>query len=232
MDADVILKGDIAVIAAQLGVEDWDVALVGDGAGISWDRPAGWACVLIDRHGLGEPAGDDRRKLFTGGMNYGTIGIAELMAYIHALLWYERYHGRDRRLLLKKPLLDVLIITDRQGLADQAVALSSGSTRASTICKRCPLWAVMLQLARAGYRFTWRWQPRRALMLNSLADRMADAAKHAGANALVQALEHVRGHEFDPSDEELIYLFNRQASILMQDVSPPRRKRYNKRKQS
>lgn len=223
---------DIDSIAKGLGVGGWDVALVGDGAGRGWDKPGGWSCILIDRHG-GEPVEGgptpDARKLFSGGMNFTTVDIAELMPYVQAMLWYDRYYGKARRKQRGKDHLSVLIITDRESIAGQGLAVSTGRARIAEICRRQPLWSVIAQFERQGYRFTWAHKGRNEIALNSVADRMADAAKHAAANALAQANAHVREDLPDaPSEEDLIYLFNTAAFGPVDGATPVRRRKYDK----
>jgi hypothetical protein len=223
---------DIDSIARRLGAGRWDVALVGDGAGRGWSKPAGWACILIDRHGGGVAADGtvlDARKLFSGGVNLGTCNIAELMPYVHPMLWYDRYLGRSRRDQLRKEVLDVLVITDNKTIVAQGGAIQEGRDRVSEVCRKQPTWAIMFQFERIGYRFTWAWQERNKVALNAVADRMADAAKHAAANALSQAVAHIRTDLPDsPSEEELIYMFNHAAFDTPIGARPRRRKKYGK----
>lgn len=219
---------DIHSIAQDLGAASWDVALIGDGAGRGWDKPCGWSCILIDRHGGATTAGapSDARKLFSGGMNLGTVDIAELMPYVQAMTWYDRYHGKARRAQVDKDLLDILIITDRKSIAQQAANLQASRNRVDDICRKLPLWAAMLHFERRGYTFRWVWKERGKIALNSLADRMADTAKHAAANALAEGLAHVRADLPDPcSEEQLIYRFNAAAFANANDVKPIIRRR-------
>jgi hypothetical protein len=223
---------DINTIARSLGVAGWDVTLIGDGAGHDWSKPAGWACILIDRHAVpnSTDAAQDARKLFMGGMNFATCEIAELMPYIQGMLWYDRYYGKTRRTEQQKGCLDVLIITDRQSIAQQGVALQSGRDRVSDICRRQPLWATMIQLEMHGYRFIWVWKKRDKIALNSIADRMADAAKCAAANALAIAHAHVRDDVPEgASEEDLIYHYNSAAFPKISDVNSVLRRRYSKK---
>jgi hypothetical protein len=218
---------DIHDIALGLGAGDWDVALIGDGAGRGWDLPCGWSCVLIDRHGGEAAAGTDARKLFSGGMNFGTVDIAELMPYVQAMAWYDRHHGKARRAETGKDLLSVLIVTDRKSITQQALALQAGRERAAEICRKLPLWAAMMHFERRGYSFRWAWQERGRIALNSLADRMADVAKHAAANALAAGTAHIRTDlPESPSEEQLIYLFNAAAFPDGNDAKLIRRRRY------
>lgn len=59
--------------------DDWDLLLVGDGSGTVWQNAMGWASTLIFRNG--------NRRLFRGSCNAGSNNVAEMIAYVHPLLW-------------------------------------------------------------------------------------------------------------------------------------------------
>jgi ribonuclease HI len=200
---------DIAVFAEQAGVPEWDVALVGDGSGRDYGMPGGWGCTLIDRHAANGTA-PDARAAFSGGMNRTTADIAELMPYIHAMGWHHHHHGRARRLALGKPVLDVIVITDRTSLVTRGNSIQDGRERVSKVCLKQPLWATIVEFEKHGYRFHWRWVRRETLALHNLADVMSYSARHAAANAMAIALAHVDRDRV--SDEEMIYLLNSEYS--------------------
>lgn len=159
-------NNDLTAVLAELGIFDWDVALVGDGSGAGWKLGCGWACALIDRH-------QNRRKLLQGAMNYGTIGIAELTPYIHAMLWYDRFYGSKLRRKLGRPI-HVRIITDNQTIAKIGSQLAINTLEGSP---DNPLWHVLEHWMRDGYDFGFTWLPRMTIGLNAFCDRLAGIAR-------------------------------------------------------
>ena len=159
----------------QLGVgsKDWDVLIIGDGSGQGWSFGCGWASVLIDHFSA-------QRKLFYGGMNSGTIGLAELFPYFHAMLWYSRGPGSKRmqRLLAQYGYaqeIKVHIITDSDITAKQGNGKAARKTNIE-------LWAAMDMFTRLGYKFTFHWVRRDNVGLNMLVDHIAREARRSLEN--------------------------------------------------
>lgn len=63
--------------------DDWDLLLVGDGSGHTWQMHCGWGCVSVRRK-------DMSREVWHGAMNYGSVNLAELMAYMQPMSWFYR----------------------------------------------------------------------------------------------------------------------------------------------
>lgn len=172
-----------------IGSKDWDVVLVGDGSGQNWEMGCGWSCVLIDHYSA-------QRKLFFGGMSCGTIGLAELFPYFHAMLWYSRGPGRKRLKTLQgrhgiAKLLNVHIITDSAVTANQG----NGQARRNT---NCELWTAMNQFHRMGYNFKWHWLERDTIGLNALTDHISRESRKNLEN--VQLPEGASIYDFNPDD--------------------------------
>lgn len=159
----------------ELNIKSWDVLLVGDGSGSGWDIGIGWSCVVIDKH-------TKSRKLIHGGGSTGTVNIAELMAYVHAMLWYSSHIGKGVRKDYPKKLIDVHVITDSKVVANQGgrVALR----KMDGIANRA-LWASISDIARQGYKFHWHWVERLTSELNWAADQMAGSARKAVKNCVL-----------------------------------------------
>ena len=169
----------------QAGVPDtWDVLIVGDGAGCWWDRPCGWGCTLIDRH-------LNRRRAFDGGMSSGSIAIAELMPTVHAMLWYDEFHGATRKARLGRSTLHVHVVTDSRTTVNHWDSLREGGPKGVKIRKKRPLWNVLLQLGRAGYMFHFHWIARNTVGLNALADELAGEARDAIAGVKLKSSNNV-----------------------------------------
>lgn len=143
---------------------------MGDGSGSTWQVGCGWACVVID--------GQTRaRELIHGGVNLGTVNIAELSAYVYAMLWFAANHGKRRIEQNGGRPLEVHIITDSQTIANHGKIVEEGDA-ADSIANRA-LWAAMQSLGRRGYNFTWHWVPRMQLELNWAADQIAGKSRLA-----------------------------------------------------
>ena len=145
--------------------DPWDAVIFGDGSGSRWGQPCGFASVLIRRTEM-------QRHVFTGGFNNGTVNVAELMAYLPALLWYttnivepERSSGVVRAHLVR-------VVTDSQYVASMASQKSSVFTKKNSI-----LLGALRMVEAAGVRLEWHWDRRTGSDLNQLADILSKAAR-------------------------------------------------------
>ncbi len=164
------LSSTIQEIMTGINVKDdeWDLLLAGDGSGQGWDFGCGWGCVLVDHKTFD-------RKLFYGAMNVGTIGIAELFPYIHAMTWYSRLLGKKRLKELQEirkssQTLKVHIITDSEITAKQGNGVAKRETNAE-------FWASIDYFNRFGYSFKWHWLERDTIGLNALTDHISREAR-------------------------------------------------------
>lgn len=153
----------LQAILDRANIGDWDVLLIGDGSGTGWDSPAGWASVLIDRRTSG-------RRTFYGGLNLGSINLAEMMPYFQALCWFHNAHGMER-LRERCPLL-VHVITDSQVTALHGNRAANRHEDLPKVGQR-PLWAAVREFAALGYRIQFHWAERCESGLNYLADLIA-----------------------------------------------------------
>jgi ribonuclease HI len=168
----------------ELNINAWDVLLIGDGSGSGWDIGIGWSCVIIDRN-------TGTRKLVHGGGSTGTVNIAELMAYVHAMLWYSTHIGKDLRKQYPRKILDVHVITDSRVIVTQGEKV--GERNADGIANRA-LWASISDIARQGYKFHWHWIERLTNELNWAADQMAGSARRAVRScALIEDVPNSNG---------------------------------------
>jgi len=151
---------------ARLRISQWDLALIGDGSGSSWMHGCGWAGVLIDRFTKG-------RRLFYGGMNVGSINLAELMPYMHALSWYHENFGRDRLKRADHGVLHVHIITDSQVICQHGSKINAGQNPSSNRSA----WACMAQFIKEGYILHYHHIPRCTVALNVVADKVAGVSR-------------------------------------------------------
>lgn len=130
--------------------------------------PAGWGATLVERL-------TRARRTFYGGVNVGSVNMAELMPYLHALTWFDAKFGSDR-LRRAGGALYVHVLTDSD--------VTVGSARKALVEGRLPksqpaLWAAMQQFQRRGYLMHFHWIPRESVNLNWLADRLATLSRTA-----------------------------------------------------
>ena len=159
----------------ELDIKAWDVLLIGDGSGSGWDIGVGWSCIVIDRY-------TKTRKLVHGGGSTGTVNIAELMAYVHAMLWYSTHIGKELRKQYPRKTLNVHVITDSRVIVNQGERVAERNM--DGIANRA-LWASISDIARQGYTFHWHWIERLTNELNWAADQMAGSARKAVKNCML-----------------------------------------------
>ncbi len=150
-------------------ITTWDVLLIGDGSGVGWTGPIGWACTLIDR-------ASGQRKLFTGAANSGTITLAEAFPYLFAMLWYSSDSGPGpARVSVKACTCEpvyVHIVTDSEAL------VKLGNNRQSRKANK-PLWSAFDGFGTLGYALKFHHVGRDTIDLNTYADMVAGTARAA-----------------------------------------------------
>jgi len=152
------------MITAMVKVPEWDILLVGDGSGTGgWTMAGGWACAIVERE-------TDARSICWAGWSTCDIIVAELQAYLQALMEIEALRGKALRRRLGRPL-NIVIVTDNQVVATQsATALSGAKVGGMTN----PIWAGIRQIVQTtGTSLTFRFAARRSTMLNVLVDQVA-----------------------------------------------------------
>lgn len=143
-----------------MGINAWDVLIVGDGSGSTWDRAAGWGAVTIERE-------TGHREVHAGLVNRGTVNFAELMAYVQALDWLAS-RERDRRDAGSPArAYRVHIITD----SDYCRVAGSRSPRMAK--KNVGLLSILNTYVRQGFVLKWHHLPRENCALNSYADKLS-----------------------------------------------------------
>lgn len=146
---------------------EWDVLLVGDGSGSKWEVGSGWCCTLVERV-------TGMRQQFWGGMNLGTVPIAEIMPYVHALLWYA---DRKTKLIKTHKATRVLIVCDNQPLMQQGQQLARGARTPNSLDSNRPLWRALIGFQSEGFKLHFHWIERVTIALNRYADAMASTAR-------------------------------------------------------
>lgn len=190
---DPLLRASIAQVMTELGVpaDSWDVLIVGDGSGTTWKTACGWSAVIIDRR-------TNARQMFNGAANFGTNHIAELSAYVYALMWYANGPGKEalRAVGYARPggHLAIHVVTDNQTIANQG----------NRLCSRdggYELWAAIDAVVSRGYRLMWHWKDRNKLGLNRLTDHLSRQSRLA-----IEAIGPPEGctiYDFNPNEQVL-----------------------------
>jgi ribonuclease HI len=149
-------------LLAQYRIQTWDYLLIGDGSARSWPYQGGWGCVLLRRRHLSNP------RYFYGGMNKATNILAEMMAYIHPLMWIRA----NEDLPIERAPYHVHILTDCRPLVD--LADRPGSRR-----EHRELWYLFDMFRRSGLSSVWHWLPRDTADTNKFCHDLANAARKA-----------------------------------------------------
>lgn len=95
---------DFEALAKELSLPEFDLLLVGDGSGSTFNNPCGWACVAWNKVA-------NQIQVHNGGMSCGTNNFAELIPYIQAL-WHFDQTYRDLHTPGKKA--KVCVVTDSE----------------------------------------------------------------------------------------------------------------------
>lgn len=145
--------------------------LVGDGSGSKTDSPFGWASCLVERQTGG-------RQLFYGGLSCGTINIAELLPYVHALDWYEINIAGSRP--STRGYRNVHILTDSQTVARWINRANAGQSH-----HYFRPYIVMLEgFRKLGYAMHAHWIERQTSLLHNVTDLVSvDSRKQLEAAA-------------------------------------------------
>lgn len=158
-----LVESNLQALLDHLGIadNDWDVFIVGDGSGCSWNMGCGWGAIVIDHYLT-------RRKELFGAMNCGTVYLAELMPCLHALSWYHEGPAKNKIADMQKRgvirPIRVHILTDseivcKQGTGDCRKKAGRGFWEAIEAFKE--------------YRITWHWMDRDSTALNMLVDHLS-----------------------------------------------------------
>ena len=114
----------LEALAEELALDDFDLVLVGGGAGSVYDQPTGWICVALDRR-------KRQGTVHAGGLTCGTTNVAELAPFVQALWHHHQKHGQD-------PAAPVAVALVSDSEAPSAAATSSTAATPTAACG--PRW--------------------------------------------------------------------------------------------
>jgi hypothetical protein len=171
----------------SFSISKFDLILMGDGSGTGWELPIGFAAMAIWRN-------PDLRKVFSGCLNHGTIGQAEILPYLTAI----RY---DYQVIAKGNLeakRRVIIISDSQ----VSVNVGNGIQQAHT---NKDLWESYKWFLNLGYEITWIWVERNENDIHKLAHSLSNIARKLLTDELkidpYKILPTEGPYEIDPASE-------------------------------
>jgi ribonuclease HI len=146
-------------LLSLLKITEWDYVIVGDGSGSTWQRESGWASTLVENITF-------KRRSFCGALSNGTSNMAEMLAFLHPLLYLA---GNAPQLTNG---LQVHVITDSNLVA------RCGNGEQNRIAN-AELWFLFDAFRRKGIRTQFHWIPRDHVDLNRFADELAGRARLA-----------------------------------------------------
>ncbi len=194
---------NLAEILAELQITDWDVLLAGDGSGSGWDQGCGWACVLIERVAR-------LRQLFYGGMNAGSINLAEFLPYLQALLHYHATLGKSR--LESRGIVKVHIITDSRVIA-HCGNIAADPTQPLPKMHRV-MFSTIRQLVAEGYHIHYHWADRCSTTLNQIADLIATLGRRGAQAAQSPQLNQGQALRLQRVEQQLAAALTNPAADL------------------
>jgi ribonuclease HI len=157
-------------ILRALHIKEWDYLIVGDGSATTWDHEMGWGSTVIARAGFLRP------PPFHGSFSRGTNIMAEMMAFVHPLLWLASQK-------LGRAVVHVLTDCEIVRNCGKGVATRKANSE---------LWFMVSAFSRKGIHVHYHWIPRDTIALNKLAHDLANKAR-LDAKALATNLGAVMG---------------------------------------
>jgi ribonuclease HI len=159
-----LLAAESEALAKTLGLDEFDLLLVGDGSGNTVETPCGWHCSVFDRR-----AGT-ARQLF-GSASAGTNNFAELSPYVHALWAYQTRRFGNAGAVPTNPVRVAVV-------SDSEVTVRCGNRQYERRANGA-LWAAIEWFERNNYQIRWVHVRRNTNPLSALSDQVAGLARAA-----------------------------------------------------
>ena len=159
-----VALNSLAELLEHFQIATCDLALVGDGSGATWKIGGGWACLAV--HTGPKPF----HKLFYGSLYPGTVNIAELLPYVHALGWYISDNGpaADELKRVRRPLA-VHVFSD----SEVTCRIGNGARAKSNVL----WWGALREIRQWGLEVRFHHAPRTVISANILTDAVSRAAR-------------------------------------------------------
>lgn len=165
---------------AGIDNDDWDVLLIGDGSGTSWEKECGWGVTLI--------TSTHYRNVYCGAFSHGTNNIAEMMAYLLPLMALT---AGEVPIDIKSGCR-VRVITDSQYVVN-------GINQRIPLKNNFELWTAIQAVRRFGIDLKAYWAPRDVVDLNRLGHNLANKSRIAQQNRISESLGGRDIHKIDPT---------------------------------
>lgn len=165
---------------AGIDNDDWDVLLIGDGSGTSWEKECGWGVTLI--------TSTHYRNVYSGAFSHGTNNIAEMMAYLLPLMALT---AGEVPIDIKSGCR-VRVITDSQYVVN-------GINQRIPLKNNFELWTAIQAVRRFGIDLKAYWAPRDVVDLNRLGHNLANKSRIAQQNRISESLGGRDVHKIDPT---------------------------------
>lgn len=153
-------------------ITDWDFVLFGDGSGSHWQHAIGWACVSIHR-------ATGHYTSWCGAANYGTVNMAEILAYMQPLTFIEASEATRAERTGRKRAVNVHIFTDSEYCRD------TGNSRNRLLRRNSALWRMYDAFQRQGIILHWHWMRRETSALNRYVDQLSKLCRMLMKNSNV-----------------------------------------------
>lgn len=171
----------------EIGANDWDYLIIGDGSGQTWKDAIGWGATLICKF-------DGSRKVFYGAMSNGTNNTAEIHAVLHPLSYLaNNINWQDRPDGIK-----VHVVSDSENTVNGLN--KDNPIWVAGLAANRELWMAIHMTRRRGIQIIGHHLPRNSVDLAELGHELANASRKRVIGALAE-VKH-KPEEANPSSRE------------------------------
>lgn len=150
---------ELQKIAKEVGVGEFDLLLIGDGSGMTYDSPGGYFSWVYNKK-----TGEVSRVC--GANSNSSNNFCELFPYIHALIVYDNSSEHSRFFSPRKQKLRVAVVSDSE-LTVKCAKKEYGRKA------NLPLWAAIDWFEENGFELKWFHTRRNTNPASSHADKIA-----------------------------------------------------------
>ena len=172
----------------EIGANDWDYLIIGDGSGQTWKDAIGWGATLICKF-------DGSRKVFYGAMSSGTNNTAELHTVLHPLSYLaNNINWEDRPDGIK-----VHVISDSEYVANGLN--KDNPIWVAGLAANRELWMAIHMTRRRGIHIIGHHLPRNSVDLAELGHQLANASRKRIIGVLTEV--NRKAEEANPSSRDV-----------------------------